>query len=497
MSLPKIQTFSSSTSTNSIDFDESNLTAGERISDLYDGVEFSSSSEFGLMLFDTDNVTGEDFDLATKDLENVLIISEDGDANDPDDLATGGTINLSFDELVAVNNIGLLDIDEAGSSITFYDRDSNPIETIEVDNLGDNSFQKLEFDVTNVASLDINLAGSGAVTGIDYQPVENDTYSNIYVFGDSLVDTGNLFNVTSFAQESPALSELELLVLPPSPPYFAGRFSNGPIWIDNVADEWEIELTNSTEISIASPNSDLATPVTLIDGNPVISPFYNGNTGDRSINFGYGLATTGASGNGEIGSLVPGIEKQVESFVADRLQANQAADEDALYILWGGSNDYFVGDDNPELVIDNIETNIESLYDSGARNFLVANLPDLGTIPEANNPDLAASPEELSQLSDTHNSLLDESVNELEDSLTGANITVLDINTLFDDIQTNPEEFGLTNVTESFLDPLTLTPTAGANPDDYLFYDTLHPTEAGHAIVSDFALETLAVEADI
>ncbi len=497
MSLSPTQTSDSSTSINSIDFDEPNLAAGDKIGDRYDGVEFSSSSEFGLMLFDTNNVTGEDFDLATRDLGNVLIISEDGDTNNPDDLAAGGTISLNFDDLVAINNLGLLDIDEAGSSIIFYDENSNPIETIEIENLGDNSFQQLEFDITNVASLDINLAGSGAVTGIDFQPVENDTYSNIYVFGDSLVDTGNIFNLTTFAQESSALLGLEIPVLPPSPPYFAGRFSNGPIWIDNLANELDIDLANSTEISVASPDSDIPTPVTLIDGNPVVSPFLNGNTSDRSVNFGYGLATTGASGRGEVGSLIPGIETQVEFFIADRLQTNEPADDDALYVLWGGSNDYFAADADPELVVDNIETNIESLYDSGARDFLVVNLPDLGALPEAQNPLLPVSSEELTELSDFHNTLLDSTIEELEDTLTGANITLLDANSLFDDVLSNPEEFGLTNVTESFLDPATFTPTPGANPDEYLFFDTLHPTAAGHDLLSDYALLTLGIEVDV
>ena len=41
-------------------------------------------------------------------------------------------------------------------------------------------------------------------------------YTGIYVFGDSLSDSGRLFAATQI----------------PPPPYYQGRFSNGPIWID-------------------------------------------------------------------------------------------------------------------------------------------------------------------------------------------------------------------------------------------------------------------------
>ena len=163
---------------NSINFDEHNLAAGTIITDQFYGVEFSSSSEFGVMLFDTNNITGEDFDLESTNLDNVLIISEDGDGTDPDDNAAGGIINVEFEDLVSVNSIGLLDIDEPGSSLTFYDENSSPIETVEIDSLGDNSFQEITFDLDNVASFDINLTGSGAVTGIDYSTARTDAYND-------------------------------------------------------------------------------------------------------------------------------------------------------------------------------------------------------------------------------------------------------------------------------------------------------------------------------
>lgn len=350
-------------------------------------------------------------------------------------------------------------------------------------------------DVNQTASLNDDLTGSGAETKIDCSPAEAVTYSSIYAFGDSLVDTGNLFNVTTAAQEFSASLGLDIPVLPPSPPYFEGRFSNNNLWIDNLADELNIDLIPATELSVASPGSDVLSPVTEIEGNPAISPFFNGNTTNQSVNFAYGLAITGANGTTELGSLVPGMEKQVDFFVQDHLQANQAADSNALYTLWGGSNDYLSTDAHPEQVVDNIEIEVESLYNSGARDFLVFNLPDLGAIPEADNPNIANSSEELTQLSNTHNSLLDSTVQELENTLSGADVTVVDVNSLFNDVVANPQEYGLTNVTDPFLDPVTMAPTVGANPDDYLFFDTFHPTGVGQALISDFAMKTLAIEA--
>ena len=46
-------------------------------------------------------------------------------------------------------------------------------------------------------------------------------YSNLYIFGDSLSDTGNIFALTGGAT--------------PAAPYFAGRFSDGPVWAETLA----------------------------------------------------------------------------------------------------------------------------------------------------------------------------------------------------------------------------------------------------------------------
>ena len=52
-------------------------------------------------------------------------------------------------------------------------------------------------------------------------PLGAETFTGIAAFGDSWTDTGNVFS---------------LLGLPPSPPYFSARLSNGPVWLERLAD---------------------------------------------------------------------------------------------------------------------------------------------------------------------------------------------------------------------------------------------------------------------
>jgi len=55
----------------------------------------------------------------------------------------------------------------------------------------------------------------------------------IYVFGDSLSDTGNAFSRTGS----------------PPPPYFNGRFSNGPVWVEYLADRLGLPRNPSTNFA--------------------------------------------------------------------------------------------------------------------------------------------------------------------------------------------------------------------------------------------------------
>ena len=66
-------------------------------------------------------------------------------------------------------------------------------------------------------------------------------YTNLYVFGDSYYDVGNLY--AAFGR--------------PGPPYYDGRLSNGPIWVDHIAGFLGLPLTPSLILLRRSPK-DLA-----------------------------------------------------------------------------------------------------------------------------------------------------------------------------------------------------------------------------------------------
>ncbi len=319
----------------------------------------------------------------------------------------------------------------------------------------------------------------------------NFTFSKIYNFGDSISDQGNIFNLTTSAQPI-----FDIPVIPGSP-YFEGRFSNGPVWVEKLAADLGLTITPSTQLLVSSPQQLF------------LASSFNGATTTQSVNFAYGGAQTGTGGAGDLGNFIPGVLTQIQFFIDDHQEVEQLADSEALYIIWAGPNDYqTVPDANPETIVDNLETAIESLFNLGARNFLVPNLPDLGQVPIAQIPNRPVSTEELTNLTQQHNLLLESAIDELSGSLNGINLIPLEVDELFNNIVTNPGEFGLTNISEPCLNsnPIDLANNSTeevstdlgicAQADEYLFWDLLHITTSGQEILGEFALEALTTQSE-
>ncbi len=261
-------------------------------------------------------------------------------------------------------------------------------------------------------------------------------FNSLYVFGDSLSDSGNLFALTGGTQ-------------PPSPPYFNGRFSNGPVWVESLA---------------------------------------------PALGFTYTQATNFAFGGAESGSLnVIDVGNQISGFIG----GGGTIPADALTVVWIGNNDFLNNAaTTPPIVltasvVTNVGTAIGTLNAFGAQIFLIPNLPKFGNTPGGASTGLADS---LNSLASFYNTNLHTTLIGLESQF-GVRIFIMDIEGLFDDVIASPETYGLANTTIPCLTPAGPTgacPTAAA-ANAALFYDPIHPTAAAHSVVSEFATATLAM----
>lgn len=246
-------------------------------------------------------------------------------------------------------------------------------------------------------------------------------YSDLIVFGDSLSDNGNYYASTGG-------------VAPLSPPYFHGRYSNGPVWVERLAG--------------------------LL-----------------------GLPTEGFSDHAVAGATTRDVlTRQVIPFVH-----GASVPTDALYVLWAGANDFLSLPSDPlaaaNRAVANIDQAIRTLAHAGATDVVVPNLPNLGRTPAALE---YGSPYVISlatTVSAAFNTALAADVPRWRANL-GINVIELDTFHLLEQMVATPGMFGLTNVTQR---ALRANGTVVPNPDAYLFWDQIHPTASVHTVFADRA----------
>ena len=315
------------------------------------------------------------------------------------------------------------------------------------------------------------LAGlMGVVLMVTPSHVAAEPFTTIIAVGDSLTDSGNAFRATSTVPGQ---------AVPVSPPYFGGRFSNGLMWVEHLANALGLQTTPSL---------------------------------DGGTNFAFGGATTGQDLHRifehDSGVLIPSLRTQVATYrltLADPTLTDpthmKRAPADALYIVWGGANDLRnvvqqgTAGATPASIastaVDNISAVIRELQSAGAIYFLVPNLPDLGRAPQQ----VAHGPEAMqlaTALSIAFNNALENTLQNLERTFP-VDIARLDIAAHFQELIANPQNFGLANVTDTCLSGDISAPgTVCANPDSYIFWDAIgHPTAVAQALVANFAFMAL------
>ncbi len=267
-----------------------------------------------------------------------------------------------------------------------------------------------------------------------------DLFSDVYVFGDSISDIGNAFDITK---------KINGEGLPPAPPYFLERFSNGPVWVEYLTQLLGLTSKRQNNFAVGGANTD---------GNNTFAPHNP-----------FGL---------------PGLQQELNSFITS---VNQHADPKALYIIWAGANDYLGGNiTDPTVSVKNLTNAVTALTKVGAKNLMVVNLPDLGKIPAAR--DNPARSTGLSALTKAHNSGLAKALQALSQSSCEAKIIPFDVSAVFDQILTEPKKFGFTNVTDVELEQLS---KFQGYTDKFFFWDIVHFTTAAHQMLAKLALGVL------
>lgn len=280
-------------------------------------------------------------------------------------------------------------------------------------------------------------AGLLAMTAL-VQPAVAQQYSNLIVFGDSLSDSGRLFAITGGTQ-------------PASPPYFNGRFSNGPVWVELLAPK---------------------------------------------LGFAFNPATNFAVGGAESGTGGPvGVTTQINA-----LAAATPISATSLAVVWAGANDIqnrAATTPSATLiaqVVGNNATSVSTLAARGAKTILVGNLPDLGRTPGGVASGSGAS---LSALTQAYNASLIPALTTVE-AARGVRVVVMDTFGLFNDVLANPSLYGIANTSIPCLTPTGATGAcaSAAAAQGTLFFDPIHPTATAHAVIANFAAATLDQDAN-
>ncbi|HYF98225.1 MAG TPA: SGNH/GDSL hydrolase family protein, partial [Coxiellaceae bacterium] len=166
---------------------------------------------------------------------------------------------------------------------------------------------------------------------------------SIIIFGDSLSDNGNKYQLYS---------------IPISPPYWHGRYSNGPVWVENLAFQFN-----------------------LIP-NPLIEPDYPRHLGLQDYAMG---DSTVLEKNQNPNVKTHSLLQQLKNYQSE----THPDPSNTLAIIWDGANDFKSStcqaspfSCTKEIIHTQVKV-INTLYELGIRHFLIPSLPSLSIAPIA------------------------------------------------------------------------------------------------------------------
>lgn len=281
------------------------------------------------------------------------------------------------------------------------------------------------------------LSMCGAVSILLAGICEADEINSLLLFGDSYFDTG-AGNAVAESLGQPLVS--------PTPPYFDGRHSNGPIWIDYTSQLLDLPVKD----------------------------------------FAVAGAETG-SGN-QSNALLGGLFQEIGRYEA----TSTFIPPKTLVIVDGGGNDYFNLLNFPseltpeglaattEQAIENLSVVFTDLLTLGAKKTVMWNLGDMGMLPLFTDPTLGLTilAPFYTAASNVFDTALLELIQQVNLQAPGHHrVFYFDARAVFNEIAAELKAQGV-NLTQHTLTTLPdgTTIVTGPQPEDLAFYDQVHPT---------------------
>lgn len=308
------------------------------------------------------------------------------------------------------------------------------------------------------------------------------TKEDFVIFGDSLSDTGNRFFDTG-SMNTPPYEFVAAENLIPSLPYAIGgpTYTNGKVWVQHLVRSLGHPGAAQAALRSEGIAANYAYSGARASNAAPLPPNANRNLGDQ-----VDLYTAAATGAG--------------------------VSPETVHVIFIGGNDIAGGlflasqGGNPVPVITNavgsVFDNAIKLASAGAHRFLIVTAPNPGSIPAfGGNPGAIFVGAQLTTVFNCAVAGTGPSrpfcppqppgVPTVADALRGlfgAEVTVFDAQALFDDISTNPGVYGLTNTSQPCIQPSAPSFQCN-NPEQYLYWDNIHPTAAVHRILANAVID--------
>ncbi|KJY83966.1 thermolabile hemolysin [Vibrio galatheae] len=267
-------------------------------------------------------------------------------------------------------------------------------------------------------------------------PPQINRINRMVAFGDSLSDTGNLFNGSQW-------------VFPNANSWFLGHFSNGFVWTEYLAQAKSVPL--------------------------------------------YNWAVGGAAGTNQYVALT-GIYDQVTSYLTYMKFAKNYQPKNTLFTLEFGLNDFMNYNREVADVKADLSSALIRLTDAGAQHLILLTLPDATKAPQFKYSTQQQIDEVRAKIV-AFNLFIREQADLYKNK--GINVVLYDANTLFEAMTNNPQAHGFVNSTDAclninrssamdYLYSHSFTNHCAAHGSDkYVFWGVTHPTTAAHKYIAD------------